>query len=186
MTALAAGLTAFLAIALATGLTAFLITALAAGLTAFLATGLVAGLVTDFVDFLVPALGVGLALDGFLATGLVTDFTGFLTAGLAGFLTEDFGAGLADLAADLAAAFVLGVAFTCGLLTYQALHPQGVKQDSPALADDEWRADFTQIKHCSKPCMKISLGNSMPMNTILLMRGSPTAHSGPKSLPMSW
>ncbi|MEY4363440.1 MAG: hypothetical protein RLZZ24_792 [Pseudomonadota bacterium] len=41
-----------------------------------------------------------------------------------------------------------------------------------------------QIKACSKPCSKMSLGKSMPMNTILLTRFS-VPHSGPRSLPMS-
>ncbi len=41
----------------------------------------------------------------------------------------------------------------------------------------QWRADCTQLKHCSKPCWKISLGKSIPMNTILLVRFSPGAQA---------
>lgn len=48
------------------------------------------------------------------------------------------------------------------------------------------RLKLGQTKHCSKPCNKMSLGKSMPMNTILLILASPSAHMGPKSLPMSW
>jgi hypothetical protein len=43
-----------------------------------------------------------------------------------------------------------------------------------------------QAKLCSSPCRKMSLGKSMPMKTILLMRASPSAHSGPRSLPINW
>ncbi|AOG22583.1 hypothetical protein BSY15_2139 [Acidovorax sp. RAC01] len=43
-----------------------------------------------------------------------------------------------------------------------------------------------QARLCSSPCRKMSLGRSMPMNTILLLRTSPSAHWGPRSLPMSW
>lgn len=43
-----------------------------------------------------------------------------------------------------------------------------------------------QTRLCSSPCRKMSLGRSMPMKTILLVRGSPSAHWGPRSLPMSW
>jgi hypothetical protein len=39
---------------------------------------------------------------------------------------------------------------------------------------------------CSIPCNKMSLGKSIPMNTILLPRASPSAHCGPKSLPINW
>jgi len=44
----------------------------------------------------------------------------------------------------------------------------------------------TQTRHCSRPCRKMSWGRSMPMKTILLWRFSPSAHCGPRSLPMSW
>lgn len=43
-----------------------------------------------------------------------------------------------------------------------------------------------QTRHCSRPCKKMSFGRSIPMNTILLVRVSPGAHCGPRSLPMSW
>lgn len=43
-----------------------------------------------------------------------------------------------------------------------------------------------QTRHCSRPCRKMSRGSSMPMKTILLVRGSPSAHWGPRSLPISW
>ena len=43
-----------------------------------------------------------------------------------------------------------------------------------------------QTRHCSRPCTKISLGRSMPINTILLFFFSPSAQTGPRSLPMSW
>jgi hypothetical protein len=43
-----------------------------------------------------------------------------------------------------------------------------------------------QTRHCSRPCTKISLGRSMPINTILLFFFSPSAQAGPRSLPMSW
>lgn len=46
------------------------------------------------------------------------------------------------------------------------------------------RMDQTRL--CSSPCRKMSLGRSMPMKTILLKRCSPSAHWGPRSLPMSW
>ena len=46
------------------------------------------------------------------------------------------------------------------------------------------RAPHTRL--CSSPCRKMSLGRSMPMKTILLARASPSAHGGPRSLPMSW
>jgi len=38
----------------------------------------------------------------------------------------------------------------------------------------------------SRPWTRMSWGNSSPMNTILLTRGSPSAQAGPRSLPMSW
>ena len=41
-------------------------------------------------------------------------------------------------------------------------------------------------RHCSRPCRKMSLGRSMPMNTILLTRGSSSAQAGPRSLPINW
>ena len=47
-----------------------------------------------------------------------------------------------------------------------------------------WQAGQTRL--CSSPCRKMSLGRSMPIKTILLVRGSPSAHWGPRSLPMSW
>ncbi|EJE50874.1 hypothetical protein PMI14_04504 [Acidovorax sp. CF316] len=43
-----------------------------------------------------------------------------------------------------------------------------------------------QARLCSSPCRRMSLGRSMPMKTILLSRSSPSAHCGPRSLPMSW
>lgn len=43
-----------------------------------------------------------------------------------------------------------------------------------------------QTRLCSNPCRRMSLGRSMPMKTILLRRSSPSAHCGPRSLPMSW
>lgn len=43
-----------------------------------------------------------------------------------------------------------------------------------------------QTRHCSRPCMKISLGKSMPINTILLTFCSPLAQAGPRSLPINW
>ncbi len=43
-----------------------------------------------------------------------------------------------------------------------------------------------QTRLCSSPCRKMSLGRSMPIKTILLTRDSPSAHCGPRSLPMSW
>jgi len=43
-----------------------------------------------------------------------------------------------------------------------------------------------QTRLCSSPCRKMSLGRSMPIKTILLVRVSPSAHWGPRSLPMSW
>ncbi|PJI99102.1 hypothetical protein CLU85_3942 [Acidovorax sp. 69] len=54
----------------------------------------------------------------------------------------------------------------------------------PALANT--RAWKPQIRLCSSPCRKMSLGRSMPIKTILLVRASPSAHWGPRSLPMSW
>jgi len=41
-------------------------------------------------------------------------------------------------------------------------------------------------KDCSMPCKKMSLGKSMPINTILLVRASPSAQAGPRSLPINW
>lgn len=43
-----------------------------------------------------------------------------------------------------------------------------------------------QPRLCSRPCSRMSLGRSMPMKTILLRRSSPSAHCGPRSLPISW
>jgi hypothetical protein len=43
-----------------------------------------------------------------------------------------------------------------------------------------------QTRLCSSPWRKMSLGRSMPMKTILLNLGSPSAHWGPRSLPISW
>jgi len=45
---------------------------------------------------------------------------------------------------------------------------------------------FTYTSDCSSPCNRMSLGKSMPMNTILLVRISSGAHAGPRSEPMSW
>ena len=42
-----------------------------------------------------------------------------------------------------------------------------------------------QTSDCASPCSRMSRGRSMPMNTILLTRGSPSAHWGPRSLPIS-
>ena len=60
--------------------------------------------------------------------------------------------------------------------------------DSPNAAAWQglWRADCTQLTHCSKPCIKISLGKSIPMNTILLIRFSFFSQGCPKSLPINW
>ena len=43
-----------------------------------------------------------------------------------------------------------------------------------------------QTRHCSRPCLRMSCGRSMPMKTILLPFFSPGAHFGPRSLPISW
>ncbi len=43
-----------------------------------------------------------------------------------------------------------------------------------------------QPRLCSRPCRRMSLGRSMPMKTILLRRSSPSAHCGPRSLPINW
>lgn len=45
---------------------------------------------------------------------------------------------------------------------------------------------FSYTKDCSNPCRRMSLGRSMPINTILLMRGSSAPQAGPRSEPMSW
>ncbi|PUA98899.1 hypothetical protein C8C99_3776 [Acidovorax sp. 107] len=59
-----------------------------------------------------------------------------------------------------------------------------IQHKSGSIAPQNRQADQTRL--CSSPCRKMSLGRSMPMNTILLVRGSPSAHWGPRSLPMSW
>ena len=43
-----------------------------------------------------------------------------------------------------------------------------------------------QTRHCSMPCKKMSLGKSIPINTILFSRFSPACHCGPRSLPINW
>ncbi len=55
---------------------------------------------------------------------------------------------------------------------------------SRAISDKD--SQSRQTRHCSRPCWKMSWGRSMPMKTILLWRFSPSAHCGPRSLPMSW
>ncbi|MDR6155036.1 hypothetical protein QF021_003125 [Acidovorax delafieldii] len=59
-----------------------------------------------------------------------------------------------------------------------------IQHKSGAIAPSNPCAGQTRL--CSSPCKKMSLGRSMPMKTILLVRGSPSAHWGPRSLPMSW
>ena len=59
-------------------------------------------------------------------------------------------------------------------------HASGEKPDPLA------RASATQVRHCSRPCFRMSCGRSMPMKTILLCFFSPGIHFGPRSLPMSW
>ncbi len=51
---------------------------------------------------------------------------------------------------------------------------------------DRQRTKETHTRLCSRPWRKMSLGRSMPIKTILLVRASPSAHCGPRSLPMSW
>ena len=53
-----------------------------------------------------------------------------------------------------------------------------------SLARKQVLCNYTRA--CSKPWRKMSWGRSMPMNTILLTRFSPSAQAGPRSLPMSW
>ena len=64
--------------------------------------------------------------------------------------------------------------------TLQIQHKPGQKAHAPGSA----KGHHTRL--CSSPCRKMSLGRSMPMKTILLVRCSPSAHCGPRSLPMSW
>lgn len=44
--------------------------------------------------------------------------------------------------------------------------------------------DYSKL--CSSPCNNISFGKLIPIKTILVSRGSPNAHLGPRSDPMTW
>lgn len=59
-----------------------------------------------------------------------------------------------------------------------------IQHKSGSIAPRNRRTGQTRL--CSSPCRKMSLGRSMPIKTILLVRASPSAHWGPRSLPMSW
>ena len=48
------------------------------------------------------------------------------------------------------------------------------KTDAPEHFRGKWES-LTQTRLCSRPCNKISLGRSIPMKTILLVRNSPAA-----------
>ena len=64
-----------------------------------------------------------LALGAVLAAGLLAGLLAGFLAGLEALATGlDLGAVRADLATGLAVALVLGLAFTCGLLTFLTLH----------------------------------------------------------------
>ena len=67
---------------------------------------------------------------------------------------------------------------------YQAgsVHLPGPEVNKPANGGGQ---GCCQTRHCSRPCRKMSRGNSMPMKTILLRRCSSACHAGPRSLPIS-
>jgi len=58
------------------------------------------------------------------------------------------------------------------------------KTDAPEHFRGKWES-LTQTRLCSRPWRKISLGRSIPMKTILLVRSSPAAQAGPRSLPIN-
>jgi len=60
-----------------------------------------------------------------------------------------------------------------------------LKPDMPKHFHGKWES-LTQTRLCSRPWRKISLGRSIPMKTILLVRASPAAQAGPRSLPINW
>ena len=66
--------------------------------------------------------------------------------------------------------------------------PNPCKSETNNMANARWSVNEAPhyVRHWSRPCTRMSRGKSMPMNTILLRRCSPGAHSGPRSLPMSW
>ena len=200
---------AFLAAAGLAGAAAFLGTGFAAG---FLAVGLAAAEAVGgflaagafFATVLAGAAflaGLGLALAGAaLAAGF---FRGVLDLA-----TADLGAGLAAVfffAAGRALVLTevsseardrtqcatawgsLGTACTLGGATSYKCDSARDCSHKPlqeSLARKQVLWNYT--KACSKPWRKMSWGRSMPMNTILLTRFSPSPQAGPRSLPMSW
>jgi hypothetical protein len=70
--------------------------------------------------------------------------------------------------------------------THLAIHLAELREKSGPGHSLTIRPRARQARLCSRPCRRMSLGRSMPMKTILLRRSSPSAHCGPKSLPMSW
>ena len=202
-----------LAAALATGLTATFLATGAAFAATFFATGFAttltgaaffaeaAGLAAGLADLTAGTDLTAFAGAGF-ATGLFTTF--FATAlGDAPFLTV-----LLAVSGFLEAGF-RALAFTVCLLA--GLCRTGVCEGWNPVAPTKRRRRHSlglargivatnagiiyqlfecrsvyQIRDCSRPCTKMSFGKSMPMNTILLTRSSPSAHSGPRSLPINW
>ena len=84
--------------------------------------------------------------------------------------------------------FPTGKPISCKIETiiwFSIRSKQFKKQHSPdCCCWPRQRASYTS--DCSIPCNKMSFGKSIPMNTILLLRASPSAHCGPKSLPINW
>ncbi len=199
---------AFLAGAGLTGVAAFLGTDFGAG---FLAVGLAAEEVGGFLAagaFFATVLagaaflaGLGLALTGAaLAAGFfrgVLDLaTAVLEAGLAAVFFFVAGRALVltevssearDRTQCATAWGSLGTSCTLGGATSYKCDSARDCSHKPlqeSLARKQVLCNYTRA--CSKPWRKMSWGRSMPMNTILLTRFSPSAQAGPRSLPMSW
>ena len=194
--ALAAGLTAFFATGFATTLGADLAAdmSLVEAFTAAFTTCLLADLPADAFGDLAGFLAMGAGLPAALFA--LTDFAGFAFTVC---LLWDAASGWTPPPSPIVVS---------GRVFWSARDCSGCPACLEALNPKRWRIDtninflspdkcfFTislqpnskkaQTRHCSRPCIKISLGRSMPINTILLVLVSPAAQAGPKSLPISW
>ncbi len=166
----AAGLAIFLAAGFTTALTAFLAT----GFTAFALTAGLAALTGVFVFFAgaftqcllwMPLLSLQQKTWLQSPSGCLPDKPGYCSR-------------RAIVAADCEAVTVLKQTVGESIQTWAP--PRFLALFAPNANS------LPQTRHCSRPCIKISLGRSMPMKTILLLRFSPSPQAGPRSLPMSW
>ena len=202
-TALAAGLLAFTTGALATGLCAGVETALAG--TTFLATGFTAALANGLATGLPGAAALPAGLADTCTLALVTAallsfpvlaFTSCLLAerscawsvGLFVPLWPLDGFFDGGSSARECTGFAIGKPISCKIETiiWPSIQKKHFKNPGYPVCRSMVSARWFYTNDCSMPCSRMSFGKSMPIKTILLPRASPSAHCGPKSLPINW